>query len=130
MAGVVSRRLLVADDSADMRESLRLVLERAGYEVLLAADGIGALEQQRARPADVLITDIFMPERDGLETITSFRREFPRTRIVAMSGGGVRIGGSFYLETAAVAGADATLRKPFDPKSLLQVLQELAPSDL
>jgi CheY-like chemotaxis protein len=117
MAGVVSRRLLIADDSADMRESLKLV-----------ADGTRALEMQRAQPADVLITDIFMPERDGLETITSFRREFPQTRIVAMSGGGLRIGGKLYLETAGIAGADAVLRKPFDPKSLLELLRSLAPA--
>ena len=122
----MTRRLLVADDSADMRESLKLVLERAGYEVALAADGTRALEMQRLRPADVLITDIFMPERDGLETITSFRREFPRTRIIAMSGGGVRVDGKLYLETAGIAGADAMLRKPFDPKSLLQVLRDFA----
>jgi CheY-like chemotaxis protein len=121
----VSRRLLVADDSADMRESLRLILERAGYEVQLAPDGDRAVELQRARPADVLITDIFMPERDGLETITVFRREFPGTRIIAMSGGGMRSDGRLYLETAGVAGADATLRKPFDPKTLLQVLHSL-----
>jgi CheY-like chemotaxis protein len=125
MTRAVTRRLLVADDSADMRESLKIVLERAGYEVALAPDGLRALEMQRARPADVLITDIFMPERDGLETITAFRQEFPRTRIIAMSGGGVRVGGSFYLDTAGAAGADATLRKPFDPKSLLGVLQSL-----
>jgi CheY-like chemotaxis protein len=119
------KRLLVADDSADMRESLKLVLERAGYEVALAPDGERALEMQRRRPADVLITDIFMPERDGLETITVFRREFPATRIIAMSGGGVRINGALYLDTAGAAGADATLRKPFDPKALLGVLQSM-----
>ena len=111
MTRAVARRLLVADDSADMRESLKIVLERAGYEVALAPDG--------------LITDIFMPERDGLETITAFRQEFPRTRIIAMSGGGVRVGGTIYLDTAGAAGADATLRKPFDPKALLGVLQSM-----
>jgi CheY-like chemotaxis protein len=126
MTRAVTRRLLVADDSADMRESLKIVLERAGYEVALAPDGLRALEIQRARPADVLITDIFMPERDGLETITAFRQEFPRTRIIAMSGGGVRVGGTIYLDTAETAGADATLRKPFEPKALLGVLQSLA----
>ena len=120
--------VLVADDSADMRESLRLVLEHAGYEVRLAPDGTRALEVQRLAPADVLITDIFMPERDGLETITVFRREFPGTRIVAMSGGGVRVDGTLYLETAGVAGADAVLTKPFDPDTLLRVLSDLAPA--
>ena len=119
-------RLLIADDNVDLRESLKLVLESVGYEVSLAPDGTRALEQQRRAPADVLITDIFMPDRDGLETITAFRREFPATRIVAMSGGGVRVDGALYLETAEVAGADAVLRKPFDPDALLQVLRDLA----
>jgi len=119
-------RLLIADDSADMRESLRLILERAGYEVRLAPDGMRALELQRVAPADVLITDIFMPDRDGLETITAFRREFPATRIVAMSGGGVRVDGELYLEIAGVAGADVMLTKPFDPGALLQALNDLA----
>ena len=124
----MTRRLIVADDNADTRQSLKLLLERAGYEVELAPDGGGALELQRRRPADVLITDIFMPETDGLETITAFRREFPRTRIIAMSGGGVRVKGEPYLETAATAGADATLQKPFDIKVLLRALQDLAPA--
>ena len=119
------KRLLIVDDDADMRLSLKLALEMAGYTAELAADGREALAIQQQRPADVLITDIFMPERDGLETITAFRQEFPRTRIIAMSGGGVRVGGTIYLDTAGAAGADATLRKPFDPKALLGVLQSM-----
>jgi CheY-like chemotaxis protein len=120
-------RLLVVDDSADMRESMKLLLERAGYRVELAGNGTEALAAQRRRAADVLITDIFMPEADGLETIEAFKREFPQVKILAMSGGGVRVGGAVYLETARVAGADAMLRKPFEMKVLLQALQELAP---
>ena len=119
------KRLLIVDDDADMRLSLKLALEMAGYTAELAADGREALAIQQQRPADVLITDIFMPERDGLETITAFRQEFPRTRIIAMSGGGVRVGGTIYLDTAGAAGADATLRKTFDPKTLLGVLQSM-----
>lgn len=121
-------RLLVADDDADMRQSMRLLLERAGYEVELAPNGARALELQRKRAADVLITDIFMPESDGLETIERFRREFPQVRIIAMSGGGVRVKGERYLETAGVVGADAVLRKPFETKLLLQTLQSLSRS--
>lgn len=120
--------LLVADDDADMRQSMKLLLERAGYEVALASNGKGALELQRSRVADVLITDIFMPEIDGLETIERFRREFPKVRIIAMSGGGMRAKGDFYLSTAGVAGADAVLRKPFEKDVLLQTLQKLTSS--
>ena len=106
---------------------MRLLLERAGYEVELAADGERALEMQRSRPTDVLITDIFMPESDGLETIERFRREFPGVRIIAMSGGGVRLRSETFLETAGIAGADAVLRKPFDKRVLLETLRSLAP---
>jgi CheY-like chemotaxis protein len=123
----VATRLLVADDDADMRQSMRLLLQRAGYEVELAADGARALELQRSRPTDVLITDIFMPESDGLETIERFRREFPGVRIIAMSGGGARFRGETFLETAGIAGAHAVLRKPFDKRVLLDTLRSLAP---
>lgn len=121
-------RLLVVDDDADMRQSMRLLLEHAGYEVALARDGAQALELQRARGADLLITDIFMPETDGLETIQRFRREFPLVRIIAMSGGGVRVRGESYLSTAEAAGADAVLRKPFEVALLLKTLDELRAS--
>jgi len=122
-AGVT--RILVVDDSADTRQSMKLLLERAGYLVELAENGVRALERQRQQAAQVLVTDIFMPEADGLETIEAFRREFPAVKIVAMSGGGLRVGHERYLETAGVAGAHAMLRKPFDIKVLLQALGQL-----
>jgi CheY-like chemotaxis protein len=68
------------DDEADMRLTVKLSLELAGYAVEVAANGREALEVQRMRPADVLITDIFMPDADGFEAIDSFRSEFPHTR--------------------------------------------------
>jgi CheY-like chemotaxis protein len=118
-------RLLIADDDADTRATMGLLLERAGYSVQLAPDGAKALEMQREAPADVLITDLFMPEVDGLEAIERFREEFPGVKIVAMSGGGVRVRGETYLSTAAVAGAEVLLRKPFEIDALLQVLKGL-----
>lgn len=116
-------RLLVADDDADMRQSMRLLLERAGHEVELAEDGAKALEAQRSRACDVLVTDIFMGEADGLDAIKNFRREFPHVRIVAMSGGLGPIRGESYLTTASFIGADATLFKPFEFRQLLDMLQ-------
>ena len=119
-------RLLIADDSADTRHSLQILLERAGYEVDVASNGRRALEQQRSRPSDVLITDIFMPDMDGLEAIRRFRHEFPRVKIIAMSGGaGIRVKSETYLETAGFVGADALLAKPFELKVLLQALQSV-----
>jgi CheY-like chemotaxis protein len=119
-------RLLVADDDSDMRQSMRLLLERAGYEVELAPDGAAALESQRARACDVLITDIFMGESDGLEAIDKFRSEFPEVKIIAMSGGSKRFPGDRYLQTASLAGADAVLLKPFKIDELLGMLHKLS----
>lgn len=121
-------RLLIVDDNADMRQSMKLLLERAGFEVEVAPDGTRALELQRARAADVLITDIFMPETDGLELIGLFKREFPGVRIIAMSGGGVRARGAFYLSTAETAGADAILQKPFESSALLEAVRKIVPA--
>jgi CheY-like chemotaxis protein len=119
-------RLLIADDDSDMRQSMRLLLERAGHEVELAMDGAHALELQRMRASDVLITDIFMGEADGLTAIENFRREFPGTKIIAMSGGCGRLQSRSYLAAADVAGADATLRKPFAMGMLLEMLTQVA----
>src|SRR5690349_5074759 len=106
-----------------MRQSMRLLLESAGHEVELAADGAKALETQRSRACDVLVTDIFMGEVDGIDTIRNFRREFPGVRIVAMSGGRGPIRGESYLTTASAIGADATLYKPFEARQLLDMLK-------
>lgn len=102
---------------------MRILLERAGYEVELASNGTRALEVQRNFPAHVLITDIFMPEMDGLETIQQFRLEFPAVKIVAMSRA---TGRTDYLLTAGIAGADGTLQKPFTEETLLQALRKVA----
>jgi CheY-like chemotaxis protein len=119
------RRLLVVDDNEDMRQTMNRLLERLGYEVEIASNGARALEMQRKVAADVLITDIFMPDTDGLETINQFRTNFPHVRIIAMSGGGASIREADYLSTATVAGADAVLRKPFSKESLIEALQGL-----
>src|SRR5260221_3170829 len=81
-------RVLVVDDNADMRLSMRLILEQAGYKVEVAANGREALEVQKHHPAQLLITDLFMPDADGFETIERFRKQYPEMRIVAISGGG------------------------------------------
>jgi CheY-like chemotaxis protein len=112
------------DDNPDMRSSVKIVLERAGFEVQVAADGQRALDLQREHPADVLITDIFMPERDGIELIERFKSRFPQVKIIAMSGGG-HVSKMDYLPVAAEIGADAVLQKPFASETLLRMLQDL-----
>jgi CheY-like chemotaxis protein len=118
------QNILIADDNAAFRESLKLVLEAAGYRVRLAADGSEALALQKEQPADILLTDIFMPESDGFEAIDGFRRDFPRTKIVVMSGEAKRAKFD-YLSAAALVGVEATLKKPFKTEALLNTLRTL-----
>lgn len=120
----MSRRVLVADDDADMRLTLKLALELAGYAVDVAANGREALAVQRAQPADVLITDIFMPDADGFEAIDAFRRHFPQTKIIVVSGG-AQFTKRDYLPDAELVGADATLQKPFEIDTLLGLLKSM-----
>ncbi len=116
-------RIVVADDRADIVEFARVALERAGYEVAVAENGREALERQRERPADVLITDIFMPEADGMETIDRVHSEYPGTRVIAMSGGMEHM--QDYLSIAEQIGVDATLRKPFTLEELLGAVRSV-----
>jgi CheY-like chemotaxis protein len=120
-------RILVLDDNADVLESMRLLLASSGYEAVTSADAREALELQHRQPADLLITDIFMPGVDGLETIVAFRTRWPGLKIVAISGGGVRAKRD-YLSVAGEIGADVLMRKPVDPQHLLDTVRKLAPA--
>ncbi len=117
-------RILVMDDDELLRSALRVVLEAAGYEVIEAADGNAGLRLQREQDADLVLVDIFMPERDGLEVIRALRAEIPQPKIIAMSGGG-QTGQIEVLEAAAAFGAARTLLKPFQPRQLLKAIRDL-----
>ena len=117
-------RILVMDDDALLRSALRVALEAAGYEVLEAGDGDAGLRLQREQGADLVLVDIFMPQRDGLEVIRALRAEAPQTKIVAMSGGG-QTGQIEVLRAAAAFGAARILLKPFEPRDLLTAIREL-----
>jgi DNA-binding response OmpR family regulator len=116
--------ILIIDDDADLCLIMREVLQTTGYEVSLAADGAQGIACQRNRPASLLITDIFMPNKEGIETIRDFRREFPTVPIIAMSGGG-RLKGRGSLFTAKELGAAVILRKPFEMSDLLISVSEV-----
>jgi len=118
------RSVLIADDDPSLRSALKLALEANGYDVRVAANGGEALALQSKAPADILITDIFMPESDGFEAIDGFRKAFPGTKIVAMSGDAKRAKRE-YLSAAALIGVDATLKKPFQVGTLLHTLRSL-----
>jgi CheY-like chemotaxis protein len=114
-------RVILLDDNPDMLITMKLLLEDSGIDVVTCMHARDAFREQRERPADALVTDIFMPDADGLEVIQQFRREWPAIRIVAMSGGGRKVKGD-YLEIAREAGADIALRKPVDPQELLRLV--------
>lgn len=118
-------RILVIDDEASIRDMLRLALEEAGHEVTLAVDGAAGLRQVRQTLPDLVVTDLIMPEKEGIETILELRRvTSAHLPIVAISGGG-KGGQREYLEVARKLGADRTLSKPFKIAHLLAVIQEL-----
>lgn len=126
--------ILIIDDEEDVRDALRMILERAGHTVRTAANGNEALELQRKEPADLVITDIIMPEKDGVRTIKEMREEFPGLRIVAISGGGGvqpfaykpgAITTTAYLAAAKEVGADRIFTKPFDREDLIKAVDEL-----
>jgi len=118
------KKILIAEDDADFALSLRLALESAGHTVQVARNGTEALACQRIFRADILITDIVMPDKDGFETLDAFRTQFPATRLVVVSGA-ERLDPARYLEAASLLGADATFRKPFKVEALLARLESL-----
>lgn len=117
-------KILVIDDDEQMRILLRQVMEWAGHHVVEAENGRQGMQLQREHQADLVITDLIMPEQEGLETITTLKKEFPGTKIIAISGGG-RIGPEAYLPAAQELGADRVFSKPFDIRELATVVGEL-----
>ena len=118
-------RVLVVDDDAGIRNFLRMLLELEGYVVATVSNGNEALEVQRQDPAAVVVTDIFMPEGEGMETIVQLRAEFPLVRIIVMSGAGAYRGAD-YLQLARELGAAKALKKPFAPQELIDAMREVA----
>lgn len=116
--------ILIIDDDSKIREVLRQILEHAGYEVVEASDGGEGLRLYRERQPDLVIMDIVMPRKDGLETITDLRIEFPGSKIIAISGGG-RLDPKPYLELAEGFGANRLLTKPFGHEEFLKAVEDL-----
>ncbi len=124
----MSKRILVIDDEESVRFVVKEMLEFEGYEVTTASNGKVGLQLFRKKPTDLIITDIFMPEMEGLETIRELHRDFPQLKIIAMSGGG-ESGMLSFLSFAKRFGALRTLRKPFSREELLEVVKELLASE-
>jgi CheY-like chemotaxis protein len=120
-------KILVVDDNTDLLKLLNDVIKRFGHEVLVAEDGLAALELAKQNHIDLVITDLIMPEKEGIETIMAFRKFHPHTRIIAMSGGGSGVSAKDYLGIARSLGVVSTLVKPFSTTDLMNTLNtELA----
>ena len=121
--------ILVVDDHSIMRDVICEILEDAGHNVRFAADGREALRKLSCAHFDLVVTDIVMPEMDGIELIGELRRRYPETRIIAMSGGGERFPTKDGLTIARRLGAGASLNKPFVAEQLIEAVDELCPAN-
>jgi CheY-like chemotaxis protein len=122
-------KILVVDDDEIVRNSIVLLLDDHAFHVITACDGVEGMRAFRQSQPDVLLTDIIMPDKDGIGLITEVRREFRDAKIIAMSGGG-RIGNGDVLTIAAALGADACLQKPFGDLQLVRAVRSLLTDDL
>ncbi len=118
--------VLVVEDDQILRNLIVRSLKAAQYQVSEAADGQKAIKALEAAPVSIVVTDIIMPDQEGVETIIEIRRRWPDIKIVAMSGGG-RIDPTMILGLAQTFGADALLKKPFKPQDLIDVLSAFNP---
>ena len=125
--------ILVVDDDPEIRDFCAVALRDAGHHVVLADNGQSALDIHRIKPQDVVLLDMFMPIKDGLETLTALRQARPAPKIIAVSAGwrvtGRRVATEGaprdVLDEARALGADVVLRKPFDPDDLVRAVESL-----
>ncbi len=117
-------RILIIDDEPQIRSMLKLMLEREDYEVVEAPDGVEGIKVYRQNPADLIITDLIMPNKDGIGMIIDLKKEFPNVNIIAMSGGGLNKPDG-YLKGAKKLGAACTLTKPIDREEMLRAVKDI-----
>jgi YesN/AraC family two-component response regulator len=117
-------RILIIDDEPQLLNMLGQTLEREGYGIVKASNGKEGIKLYRENPIDLIVTDIIMPEKEGIETIFELKKDFPDIKIIAISGGG-RIEPEEYLDIAKKMGAQRTLAKPVTREDLLNAVREL-----
>ncbi len=118
------KKILIVDDDDLIRDLIYEILEPQGYQILLAENGNRALEILDKEEIDLIVTDIIMPDKEGIETILDIKKRLPHAKIIAMSGGG-QLEANSYLSMAKRLGVNATLTKPFTPVKLLSMVQEI-----
>ena len=114
-------RILVVDDDPHVRELLKDALMREGHEVVEASNGDLGIASYRAEGADVVITDLLIPVKEGMEMIRELQKEDPNVKVIAISGGGIK--GADYLPLAKDLGAVATLQKPFRMQEMIEAVE-------
>lgn len=119
----MNRLILIIDDDALSRRSLELILQSAGIDSIVAENGRKGIELFHSHLPGIVVTDLIMPEQDGIETILQIRLEAPETKIIAISGG-ARMGNSDYLSIATKLGADVALAKPIVPSQLIDAVRK------
>jgi CheY-like chemotaxis protein len=119
----MKKKVLVIEDQKEIRRVIRRVLTAEDFEVLEAADGQEGLDLARENPPDLIVTDIFMPEMDGLEFIRTARKLNAQVRILAISGGGA-MGNMQMLAIARSLGAGGVLAKPFGRDELIEAVRQ------
>ena len=120
----MKNKILLIDDDEQFREMLAELLKRNGYDVIETSDGTNANSLYREHQPKLVITDVIMPEKEGIETIIDLKREFNDINIIAISGGG-RTNALDNLRSARLLGAKITLEKPFDNKEILNIIKNL-----
>jgi DNA-binding NtrC family response regulator len=120
----MTTHILIIDDDERTRKLFRKILETEGYQVSEASNGNEGIKLFRKEPADLVITDIIMPEKEGIETIMELRKDFPDVKIIAMSGGGL-VEADSYLEMAKKMGATEVLTKPIKNDELLKIIKDI-----
>lgn len=122
MSAASGERILIVEDDANTRRSLEILLTKAGYEAVPAANGAEAVRIWRDFGGDLVILDLFMPEKDGIETIVELRALSPGVRVIAMSGGGEKKRLDVLGHTKLL-GAVLTIEKPFAPAEMMQMVE-------
>lgn len=118
------KHILIIDDERPIRLMLRKLLEFEGYEVTEASDGNEAIQCYNEKQPDLIITDLIMPEKEGLETMAELFKKNPELKVIAMSGGGRSKPGG-YLHTAKLLGAIETFEKPIRKNDLLDAIKRM-----
>lgn len=118
------KNILIIEDNENMLRMMSDLLGRAGYSILTATDGVQGLKKFKTHTPDLVITDIIMPDKEGLEVIMELNKQQPRPKVIAVSGGGI-LEPQTYLSLAKKLGADNTLAKPFRPAELLSLVKQL-----